>query len=139
MISAGTSFSNSITLTKNGVYILEINANTGAAVLNRPVYVGNFLPLIPDFADIFTPRLITPVVPISSTDLPNLRNTYLNLINQKRASWGLASVTLDSDLNNLAQGHSDDMAANNFFGHVNLAGNAVQQRATLAGLNYGVA
>jgi len=52
-----------------------------------------------------------------------LRNNLLTLINQKRALWGQASLTLDTNLNNLAQAHSTDMINRNFFGHINPDGN----------------
>ena len=137
-IAAGTPFSLNITLTKIGVYILEVNANTGVAVLNRPIYVGGFLPLIPDFSDLTPQRSAAEIAAVQPNDLTVLRNNLLTLINQKRASWGLASLNLDNDLNSLAQGHSADMVARNFFGHGNPDGNGPQQRETLAGLNYGV-
>ena len=44
-------FNKSITLSKPGVYILEINTNKGLALIKRPVYVGTGLPLLPDSAD----------------------------------------------------------------------------------------
>ncbi len=51
VIPAGTTFSKTLTLAKEGVYILEINTDAGSAVINRPVYVGDALPLLPDFVD----------------------------------------------------------------------------------------
>lgn len=131
-IPAGTSFSTNITLNRTGVYIVEVNANTGAAVLNRPIYVGNFLPLLPDFADLFVRGAPQP------SDINVLRTNLLSLINRRRGAWGLASLSLDTNLNNLAQAHSSDMIARNFMGHVNPDRNGPQQRATLAGLNYGI-
>ncbi len=111
---------------------MEVNANTGAAVLNRPVYVGNFLPLLPDFADLFVRGAAQP------SDINVLRTNLLNLINRRRGTWGLASLRLDTNLNNLAQAHSNDMITRKFIGHDNPDKNGPQQRATLAGLNYGI-
>jgi uncharacterized protein YkwD len=107
-------------------------------VINSPIYVGGFLPLIPDFADSTVPRSLAAIVAAQPTTLEGLRNNLLTLMNQKRASWGQASLTLDSALNGIAQGHSNDMVARNFFGHVNPDRNGPQERATLAGITYGV-
>ncbi len=70
--------------------------------------------------------------------IDGLRTGLINLINQKRAVWGKASLVIDSVLNSLAQGHSNDMVVRNFFGHVNPDGDGPQQRATKANITYGV-
>lgn len=44
----------------------------------------------------------------------------------------------ETALNNIAQAHSNDMITRNFFGHVNPDGDGPQQRATKAGITYGV-
>lgn len=137
-IAAGTSFSKSLTLSKEGVYILEINSNTGSAIINIPVYVGDSLPLLPDFADL-TPQLaINTIIAAQPQTLDGLRNNLLTLINQKRAAWGKASLVFEAELNIIAQGHSNDMVARNFYGHVNPDGDGPQQRATKARITYGV-
>lgn len=70
--------------------------------------------------------------------IDGLRSSLLFLINQKRAEWSQPSLVMDLALNSLAQGHSNDMVNRNFYGHVNPDGNGPQQRATLAGINYGI-
>ncbi|PSN19309.1 hypothetical protein C7271_07925, partial [filamentous cyanobacterium CCP5] len=42
----------------------------------------------------------------------------LDLTNAERARYGLPPLTLDSQLNQAAQSHSEDMALNDFFGHI---------------------
>lgn len=121
---------------------MEINNVNGEAVLNRPVYVGTssnpIVPLIPDYIDLNAGRDFNAVVASQPTNIDTLRNNLLYLINQKRGQWGVASLTLDNDLNNLAQGHSNDMASNNYISHVNLQGLDPNGRAQKAGLNYSV-
>ena len=34
---------------KEGVYIIEVNHHKGYAVINSPLYVGEGLPVLPDF------------------------------------------------------------------------------------------
>lgn len=141
-IAAGTTFSKVITLSKAGVYILEVNANTGAAVLNRPIYVGSFLPLTPDFADLapqtYDTATINAIIAAQPQTIDSLRTNLLYLINAKRGLWGKASLTLDTNLNYLAQNHSNDMVARKFYGHVNPDGLDANGRATKAKLGYGV-
>ena len=36
---------------QEGTYLLEINTVAGAAIVNRPIYVGVY-PLLPDFRDL---------------------------------------------------------------------------------------
>lgn len=71
---------------------MEINSNTGSAVINRPVYVGNFLPLLPDFVDSTVQLSNNLVIAAQPQTLDGLRNALLTLINQKRAAWGKASL-----------------------------------------------
>ncbi len=59
-------------------------------------------------------------------------------MNQVRNGLGLPSLYLDSALNSIAQAHSADMVARNFFSHVNPSGLTPTNRATAAGFNYPV-
>lgn len=116
-----------------GTYIIEINDNEGGAIFNVPFYVGNGIPLIPSFFDLYQVSLNqTPV------SLTKDRTEMLNLINQDRSKFGLNSVILGEDLNTFAQMHSDDMATNNFFGHYNLSGESPDDRRKRIGLQTGV-
>ena len=46
----------------------------------------------------------------------------VNLVNKERANVGLPELKEDKRLDAVAQGHSEDMAENNFFDHTNLQG-----------------
>ena len=51
MIRSWTPISVDITLVKEGTHILEINNMAGMALINRPIYVGESYPLLPDYRD----------------------------------------------------------------------------------------
>lgn len=57
----------------------------------------------------------------------------LNLINVERATAGCPALALDPALNTAADGHSEDMAANNYFAHEDLAGNGPGVRIAASG------
>ncbi len=54
-------------------------------------------------------------------------------VNNERAAAGCGALTLDAQLTAAAQAHSEDMAFNNFFGHVGSDGSRSLQRVSLAG------
>lgn len=64
-----------------------------------------------------------------------------DLINQERTERGLGSLRFDPALADIARKHSEDMAAQNYFAHVNPAGQNPTARGTAAGYtcrkNYG--
>ncbi len=60
----------------------------------------------------------------------------LNLINQMRASNGLASLTLNNALSAAAQVHSTDMACNNFISHSGTDGSNWADRISAQGYQY---
>ncbi|HZF91550.1 sigma-70 family RNA polymerase sigma factor [Streptomyces sp.] len=55
------------------------------------------------------------------------------LVNKERAAAGCAPLAEDPELNRAAQGHSEDMAARDFFDHTNPDGADPGQRTTAAG------
>jgi uncharacterized protein YkwD len=55
------------------------------------------------------------------------------LVNQARATAGCKALTEDPRLDKAAQGHSDDMSANNYFSHTTPAGLTFDKRETAAG------
>lgn len=128
-IPDGGSFTFSYQPTTPGTYILEINGIDGSAVLNTSIYVANGIPLLPGFFDL---NLYAQPEPI--TNLQDARNQLLQLINQERQAVGLASVSLDSELSKLAQAHSDDMVARDFFGHINPDGQSPDDRRIARGI-----
>ncbi|CAM5343878.1 RNA polymerase sigma factor OS=Streptomyces glaucescens OX=1907 GN=SGLAU_30880 PE=3 SV=1 [Streptomyces glaucescens] len=54
-------------------------------------------------------------------------------MNEERAAAGCAPLTEDPQLNQAAQGHSEDMAARGFFDHTNPDGADPGRRTTAAG------
>ncbi|PIZ75321.1 hypothetical protein COY05_04270 [Candidatus Peregrinibacteria bacterium CG_4_10_14_0_2_um_filter_38_24] len=107
----------------SGTYIVEINNSEGIAVINHPVYIGNSIPLLPDFFDINKRKYFTGTVSLNA-----MRNEMLNEINKSRKKHGLNEVVLADELNALAQIHTDDMSKNNYFAHVDLSGNSPEDR-----------
>lgn len=63
-------------------------------------------------------------------------NSVLALINAERARAGCGPVSMNPQLVTASQGHSNDMATNNFFDHVGSSGGSVAQRASAAGYGW---
>ncbi len=128
-ILAQTNFTVETSLDTAGIYIFEINDTKGGAVVNTPIYVedsvlGKNIPLLPDYFALNPGKLdISPV-----QNLITARQTLLNLINADRNLHGLNPVTISEALNEIAQGHSQNMVKLNFFGHVNPAGDGPDDR-----------
>ncbi|MFC1655628.1 S-layer homology domain-containing protein [Patescibacteria group bacterium] len=129
VIPANSSFNFSYKPAQTGTYILEINDQGGSAVVNVPIYIGNGIPIIPDFFDLQDPMEITESLHIVSS-----RNELLSYINEERASHGLSGISMRDDLNNLSQAHADDMGDLNYFSHINLDGETPDDRR----INYGI-
>jgi uncharacterized protein YkwD len=55
--------------------------------------------------------------------------------NMERSSYGLEALVLDSALSQISQDHSDDMAENDYFSHINLDGETPTDRAIAADYN----
>ncbi len=128
-IPAGSPFVLNLQLPEIGTYILEINATDGIAVLNHPLYLPNEFPLIPDFAD-----LREASSPDQKISLNREKAIWLRLVNEFRAQQQLPKVDLDAGLTEFAQKYAERMVIENFFGHVDLAGNSPDTRRKLAGL-----
>lgn len=129
IISSGGNFTYNYTPKTSGIYIVEINNINGEPALNHTVYVATGIPLLPDFFDLFERKSFEGVLNLSSA-----RNEMLNLINAARQEHGLSAITLSAELNQVAQKHSQDMADNNFFGHINLQGQTPEDRRIEAGI-----
>jgi len=93
-----------------------------------------------------------PVTPSAPPPAPapsgssSLEEVVVQLINQKRGSGvscggtfypPVVSLTVDPHLATSARGHSQDMAANNYFSHTSLDGRTFDQRIFQAGYNGG--
>lgn len=81
---------------------------------------------------------ITPVPGKIADDPYTVSTTELatrvhELINAERQSYGLSPLSYDPALAAIALSHSNDMALNNYFAHVNLAGQTPADRGNAAG------
>lgn len=65
-----------------------------------------------------------------------LINEQLAIINAERAAAGCGPLALNPKLTAAAQGHSEDMAARNYFSHTSLDGTSPSQRVTRAGYDW---
>jgi uncharacterized protein YkwD len=69
----------------------------------------------------------------TATPQPSLADEVIALTNQQRAYYGLPPLQRVQTLMNAAQGHSQDMASNDFLGHTGSDGSDGGQRMTRAG------
>lgn len=74
---------------------------------------------------------------LSGSNLAALRTTVICLTNRERAARGMPALAEDSHLTAAAQGHSEDMAENNYFDHTDLKGGKPWDRAEAAGYENG--
>lgn len=132
-INSSGNFTFNYTPLTNGRYILEINDKFGLPILNHPVYIGGAIPLIPDYLDLNERKFFEGTI-----NLENFRTELLNLINNSRQEHGLNPVELSTEINVVAQNHAQDMANNNYFAHVNLAGQTPDDRRLAAGITTAV-
>lgn len=130
VISSGGNYSFNYHAASTGRYIVEINGEDGLAAINTPVYVGIGIPLIPDFFDFENASL-----PDENISTNILVSNLFKLINQERTKYGAGQITADATLNQLAQKHSDDMNARNFFGHINPDGKSPDDRRLAMGIS----
>lgn len=117
-ITSGEEFTIETNLAETGTYIFEVNSPEGSAVVNTPIYVGNSVPLLPDYFALHPPKLNKSPL----TDLNEVRQQFLKLINSDRDAHNLKPVALSNELNVIAQAHSQNMVDFNFFGHINPQG-----------------
>jgi uncharacterized protein YkwD len=81
------------------------------------------------------PARTTPAeTPVSSDAVTAARAQILSLVNDQRATAGCKPLTAGSDLDQLAQNFSDDMAARAFFDHTDPDGHTPWDRAKALGI-----
>jgi len=71
-----------------------------------------------------------------SWGLDSEEEAFLDEINDYRASYGLGTLSLSPTLTVAAEGHSQDMADNNYFSHTSLDGRSPVDRMNDAGYDY---
>ncbi|MFE4210114.1 sigma-70 family RNA polymerase sigma factor [Streptomyces goshikiensis] len=77
-----------------------------------------------------------PSAPAPAPAPPGVAGQVIALVNKERAAAGCGPLTENSQLRSAAQGHSDDMAARNFFDHTNPDGADPGKRVTAAGYRW---
>ncbi len=127
LIPEGGDFSLTFVPKEPGAWVIEVNEAGGLAVINRPVYVGDGIPLIPSPLDQREDLSPDPLDPVKG------RQEWLQLINLDRTSFGLEPVVLDEILSKASQGHVEDMVNRGFFGHLSPEGKGPEDRAIAAG------
>lgn len=128
-ITQGSSFTFSYSPETTGRYIVEINNKESQPATNHPIYVGDIIPLIPDYFDLYEQK-----AQIDNFDLNSERTKLLDLINKSRTDSGLNSIVMDDQLNTLSQEHSDDMKTNNYFSHYNQKDQTPENRRIAMGI-----
>jgi uncharacterized protein YkwD len=98
----------------HGTYILEINSIEGYAVLNIPVYEIGKIPLIPDYQDMRSYRILSQEGEIS---LSQGAQTALQLVNRERKSAQQKNIELSTELSLLAQNRAENMALRGVISH----------------------
>lgn len=87
------------------------------------------------FSQISPIPLVSPLATPSETVTKfSQSHPLLNLINSERQSRNIPPLTLDLELSNLAEKHSQDMADRSFFSHLNPDGKNPFQRLTESGI-----
>jgi len=97
-------------------YILEINHVSWAAWINIPVYEEWFMPIIPDFNDIWSLSYSNNKT-VEILDKNNFSSKMLSLINKDRIWSGLNRLILNWSLSQLAQDRANDMVKRDYFSH----------------------
>lgn len=77
--------------------------------------------------------------PLTATEYQPFETDLLQLMNDERAKAGAAPLKMSSLLSIVAQSHSDEMAAHNYFGHNSLNGLTFEDRIKKAGYTFSAA
>ncbi|HBB02778.1 MAG: oligopeptide ABC transporter substrate binding protein [Candidatus Peregrinibacteria bacterium GW2011_GWF2_38_29] len=118
----GSQYVLSYTPTISGTYVIGISEVGGETVINTPIYIGAGIPFLPDFTD------VEKIDSNPDKTLTDAQNKFLTWTNTARQNLGLQVVSINTKLNELAQKHSDDMAINKYFSHINLQGQTPNDR-----------
>ena len=94
-----------------GTFIIEINDSDGFAILNAPLFQQGFLPLLPDFWEQGEQESLKEI------NIKENRSQLLQMVNSFRLENSLPKLTLQENLNALAQFRADEMKTRDFFSH----------------------
>lgn len=98
---------------------MEVNYETGFAALNTPVLRGSILPLLSNPSDAIEKSNI-----VSMTS-QEAQKKSLSMLNDFRASLGMTKLETSTTLTKLAMIKAQDMADNNYIGHVDSSGTRI--------------
>jgi uncharacterized protein YkwD len=76
-----------------------------------------------------------PAPPPTVSAGPTAADQVVDLVNAERAAAGYRPLAVSDALTTAAQGHSDDMSANDYFSHTSLDGATASDRAEAAGFS----
>ena len=79
------------------------------------------------------PATTAPPPPPTVSAAPTAADQVVTLVNAERAAAGCPALAVSDALTTAAQGHSDDMSANDYFSHTSLDGSTASDRAEAAG------
>ncbi len=105
-------------------------------------------PTLPPFQNAYLPLIFRyesptatpiPTATATATPLPGFPEQVVDLVNQERQNAGCPPVTMDNRLRAAAQGHSEDMALNDFFSHTGSDGSSPWDRIVAQGYNFSTA
>ncbi|MEV1066230.1 sigma-70 family RNA polymerase sigma factor [Streptomyces sp. NPDC050263] len=82
------------------------------------------------------PKRSASKTPVAQSGSSDRESQVIALVNKERATAGCGALTADALLRKAAQGHSDDMAARDFFDHIDPDGVDPGQRVTAAGYRW---
>jgi uncharacterized protein YkwD len=120
----GRSFDENFELTAAGAYRLEIMADAGSGptiVAVVPLYVG-------------VPEPLANGVTSTTVDPDEAEVRMLTLLNEARRSAGLNPLQADSELREIALGHSKDMVSHHFVAHVSPSTGSPEDRVRRSGI-----
>ncbi|MFH1729230.1 MAG: CAP domain-containing protein [Pseudomonadota bacterium] len=125
---SGNNFSGELILNeKSGRYKMELMVTTqfGPTVANLfPIFVD-----IPYSAENERDKKMMPNEPEIYNSIEEAENKFFQLVNDIRKKMNLNPLIFNEELRNMARLHSEDMARNNFFGHVSRNGSTLEQRS----------
>ncbi len=113
-------------MTEVGVYLVEVNFDTGFAAIIEPVNNGKVLAILPNSYD-FANRTI-------ESNAKSVITDTLAAINTIRTQAGLSALSLDNNLSNLAQYKAKDMSDHGYVGHPDSQGVFILDTAKRAGI-----
>jgi uncharacterized protein YkwD len=105
------------TMRDPGVYLVEVNYDTGFAASITPITYGSTLAILPNAIDQVNRKIESSVNGVAEANRVS--------INGLRAQAGVGSLASDATLTRLAQAKAEDMATNNYVGHTDSRGDSI--------------